>query len=827
MILKLNAMKKNCTLLFFFYISFQLSAQIQGTVNNSKNEPLAYVSVYLENTHIGTTSNELGLYELNISKKGKHTIIFQYLGYKTLKKIVEIDTFPYQLNISLEEENVLLNEVVINSKKNLANRIIRKVIENRKHYLEKITAYTSDFYSKGLFRIKNAPEKIFGQDIGDLGGGLDSTRSGVIYLSETVSKLFYKQPNSFKERILASKVSGNNSGFSYNQASDVNFNFYKNTIDIESKIVSPIASYAFNYYNYKLIGTFFEGKHLINKISIHPKRKTDNAFSGTIYIVEDDWAIYGLDLSITGKQMGQPVLDKLTLRHSYSYSKNEQYWPLISQLISFKFGMLGIHVDGQYTTGYSNYNFDPQFKENEFNNEVLSFEENSNKKDSVFWNSTRPVILTEEEKNDYKIKDSIQILKKSKKYLDSIDRKNNTLKISNVLFGYSFRNSHKDWSLNFSSALSGTQFNTVQGLNPSMDITYFTHNKDKGSRFMVQSNLNYGFSDRKWKATGKINYIFNSFSRPFLQISGGKKISQFNESEPISPMLNSATSLLFEDNYAKFYDKTFAEIYFSDELINGVRIQSSLGYEKRSPLVNTTDYVLLNDKQKIYTSNDPLNETNYNIPSFDEHSVYTFSTTANIRFGQNYISYPDKKINIESSVYPILTLFYNQNFASNENKYNFSEIGAKLVQNLDFDNKGSFKYNIKAGTFFKAEDISFIDYKHFNGNQTHISVSNNYTNAFNLMSYYNFSTHKSYAEFHAEHHFNGFILNKIPGIRNLSLKLVIGGHTLLTKDNKPYSEFSLGLENIGIGKLRFLRLDYVQSYHNGIRQDGLIFGLNF
>lgn len=79
-------MKKNCTLLFFFYISFQLSAQIQGTVNNSKNEPLAYVSVYLENTHIGTTSNELGLYELNISKKGKHTIIFQYLGYKTLKK---------------------------------------------------------------------------------------------------------------------------------------------------------------------------------------------------------------------------------------------------------------------------------------------------------------------------------------------------------------------------------------------------------------------------------------------------------------------------------------------------------------------------------------------------------------------------------------------------------------------------------------------------------------------------------------------------------------------------------------------------------------------
>lgn len=820
-------MKKNITFLFIFYLTFQLTAQIQGTVTNTKNEPLPYVSIYLENSNTGTTTNEQGVFELPISKNGNNTVVFQYLGYQTLKKTIEIETFPYELNVSLQEENIELREVIISSKENPANRIIKNTIDNRKRYLNKITSYTCDFYSKGIFRIKNAPEKIFGQKIGDLGGGLDSTRSGVIYLSETVSKISFKQPNLFKEQILASKVSGNNSGFSFNQASEVDFNFYKNTVDIESKVISPISSYAFNYYNYKLIGTFYEGEHLINKIEVSPKRKTDNVFTGIIYIVEDDWALYGLNLSLNGAQMGNPVLDKLTLKHSYTYSEKEKYWPIISQLISFKFGMLGINVDGQFTTAYSNYNFNPSFKEKEFNNEILSFTENSNKKDSAFWNATRPVILTAEEINDYKIKDSIQILKKSEKYLDSIDRKNNKFKIGDVLFGYSYRNSHKNSNLNFSSILTGINFNTVQGWNSAMKVSYNKSDKEAGSSFSASTNFNYGLSDEKLRIDGSVSYLFNSISKPYLQISGGKKISQFNGNEPITPIINSISTLYFESNYAKFYDKSFAKVLLSDEFSNGIRIQSSFGYEKRSPLVNTTNYVTINDKQKVYTSNDPLNENNHGIPSFEEHTVYTFQTSASIRFGQKYISLPNRKINVYDSDYPTINLSYNQNFASSEDNYNFGEISAQVLQHFDIDNKGTFSYNVKAGTFFEEDDIAFIDYKHFNGNQTHVNISSNYTDAFNLMPYYSFSTNNSYAEFHAEHNFKGYLLNKIPLINKLGFELVIGGHALLTKDKKPYSEYSFGLNNIGVGKIRFLRLDYVISNYNGVSQNGLVFGLTF
>ncbi|MDO9261536.1 MAG: DUF5686 family protein, partial [Flavobacteriaceae bacterium] len=158
-------MNKIFTLLFLILFSTQINAQIIGTVTNTQNIPLPYVSVYFENTSVGTTTNSKGIFEFSTSKKGKHTLVFQYLGYKTIKKEIEISTFPHVLNVVLSEENIQLKEVTINSKENPAHRIIKKTIENRKNHLSKIKAYTSDFYSKGIFRIKNAPEKILGQKL--------------------------------------------------------------------------------------------------------------------------------------------------------------------------------------------------------------------------------------------------------------------------------------------------------------------------------------------------------------------------------------------------------------------------------------------------------------------------------------------------------------------------------------------------------------------------------------------------------------------------------------------------------------------------------------
>ena len=55
----------------------------------------------------------------------------------------------------------------------------------------------------------------------------------------------------------------------------------------------------------------------------------------------------------------------------------------------------------------------------------------------------------------------------------------------------------------------------------------------------------------------------------------------------------------------------------------------------------------------------------------------------------------------------------------------------------------------------------------------------------------------------------------------------IGFHQLNIPNMKPYQEFTVGFDNIGWGKFRFLRVDYVRSYQNGYQGDGVMFGFKF
>ena len=187
-------MKKSVMILFLCF-AFAMNAQIKGTVADKEGAPLSSVSVYLNKTFTGTTTNDNGDYLLDIKKPGKYAVVFQIIGFTTLKKEVNITSFPFELDIVLEEENVQLKEIVISTKDNPANRIIRNVIANKDKNTDKYSNYTAKFYSRGLYKIKDAPEKFLGQTMGDFGGGLDSTRSGIVYLSETVSEInFQKKP---------------------------------------------------------------------------------------------------------------------------------------------------------------------------------------------------------------------------------------------------------------------------------------------------------------------------------------------------------------------------------------------------------------------------------------------------------------------------------------------------------------------------------------------------------------------------------------------------------------------------------------------------------
>ncbi|MDG2437572.1 MAG: DUF5686 and carboxypeptidase regulatory-like domain-containing protein [Polaribacter sp.] len=820
-------MKKIITL-FFLFVSVTFIGQVKGKITDMKNNPLSFVSVYLDNTVTGTTSNDNGDYILDLIRKGKYTIVFQFLGFKTVKKEVEISSFPFYLNVKLEEESVQLSEISISTKDNPANRIIRNVIANKDKNTDKFANYTAKFYSRGLYRIKDAPKKFLGQTLGDFGGGLDSTRSGIIYLSETISDIkFQKKPKNFKENIIASKVSGQDNGISFNRAEDANINFYENSVEFGNNLVSPLSTNAFSYYKFKLEGTFYDKNgRLINKIKILPKRKNDPVFNGSLYIVEDDWALYGADVSVTGAQVNIPVVDVLKLKQNYNYSDKNDAWVLISQSIDFRVNALGFKFDGRFSSAFSNYDFIPNFNEKTFTNEVLTFEKEATEKDSSYWITLRPVPLTTEEVKDYEVKDSLKVVRKSKKYLDSVNKKQNKVSFLSPITGYTYKNSFEKWSLSYDGLIKDLGFNTVQGFNTSMDVSYFKNINDKGSWWSAGVNVNYGFSEKIARPTFFFNKKWNNISRPRMSISVGVTTAQFNGRNPISKMDNLVRSLLRRENYLKIFEKEFAKIMYSEEIKNGIYFSSSLEYANRKPLFNTNNYSFARQsKTKPYTSNNPLDPTDYINTVFTEHSIASLKVGATFIFNQKYLSYPHRKFNIGNTKYPSLSLTYRKNFGASNSELNSDVFVANIRQNIDAGNYGKLAYNIGGGLFLKKKNIAFMDNLQANGNQL-LFITDNQLSSFGLLEYYKFYTNDRYAEAHLEHNFKGSVLGKIPLINNLNFHLVGGVKSLFMADKKPYSEYSLGLDNIGFGKWRFLRIDYVKSFHAGIKNDGFLLRLN-
>lgn len=818
-------MKKNLTLIFLF-LTLSNFAQVKGTVTDEKGNPLPFVSIYIENSYIGTTTNEQGQYELTVPKYSKYIIVFQYLGYKTQKIKFVIEKVMKKLDVTMPEEQITLNEVVINKKDNPANEVIRSAIAAKKENAETTAKYTADFYSRGIFRIKDAPKKILGQKFDFFDEVLDSTRSGILYLSETVSKITFQKPDKLKETIVASKVSGNDNGFSFNNAASANFDFYENYIPFRVNVISPIADNAFNYYKYKLEGTFFDAdQRQINKIKVTPKRPSEPAVEGYIYIVEDSWAIYAIDASIKGSQVQTPAMTLLTLKQSFSYNALNNIWVKNTQTLDFTAGIFEIKVSGRFTYVYNNYKFAPKFDKKTFTAETLSFENEANKKDDGFWNKIRPVPLTVEESADYVKKDILQEKKKSKTYLDSVDAKVNKFGAFDVIMGYTYKNSFQKWELGYDGVIKGLGFNSVQGFNINTGFSFRRRDEDTRTFSTIGTNFTFGLTEKKFRATASYINRFNNTNYSELKVSGGSSVAQFNPENPISRVVNSISTLFFKDNYMKLYEKNFVNATFGREIINGLFMNATVDYAERKPLWNTNERVIIQDHDDWFTSNNPLLPNDHFTPAITKHNLVKASVSARITFKQEYWTRPDGKFNFKNDKYPVVQIGFEKGFAGSENKYNFDHLNTRLTYDVTLVNKGNLAMNVKAGKFFNADNIAFVDYKHFNGNQTHIGQADRYLNVFNLLPYYTASTNDAYFEAHVEHDDQGYIMNKIPLLNKLRSTLVLGYHNLSVPERKSYHEFTIGLDNLGFGKFKFFRIDYVHSYQNHDDVDGVVFGI--
>lgn len=121
--MKISKVKNNYLSCFFslFLVSIGFSQEtiLQGKVTDTKNTALPYVNIGIPMKHTGTVSNENGIYKLKISSNTtkNDSVVFSYIGYKTIKMTVaELDNHKNSL-IQMEMEENQLEEVVFKTKK--------------------------------------------------------------------------------------------------------------------------------------------------------------------------------------------------------------------------------------------------------------------------------------------------------------------------------------------------------------------------------------------------------------------------------------------------------------------------------------------------------------------------------------------------------------------------------------------------------------------------------------------------------------------------------------------------------------------------------------
>ncbi|MDF0717680.1 TonB-dependent receptor [Muricauda sp. 334s03] len=110
-------------LITFFFISLLSHAQstkdstVFGKITSEDGSPLAYATVMIKGTKIGSLTDEQGNFEIN-APYGKHTVTVSFIGYATTSK--NIETSPenkrVELNFVLRENAESLDEVTVNGK---------------------------------------------------------------------------------------------------------------------------------------------------------------------------------------------------------------------------------------------------------------------------------------------------------------------------------------------------------------------------------------------------------------------------------------------------------------------------------------------------------------------------------------------------------------------------------------------------------------------------------------------------------------------------------------------------------------------------------------
>lgn len=795
---------------------------IKGKVTDATTgDPIPFANIAIQSQLVGTTTNFDGVYELTFSPPAD-SLLVTYVGYTTKSKAIAPNQREQVIDIQLSPGAQQLREVKILAGENPAYAIIRKVVANRKrNNPDELSAYEYQSYNKIQIDINNLSEKFRSRkpvkkmthivERFDAAKGENGETIIPIFISESVSDVFYRQnPKKKKEVINKTKVSGVGltDGSVVSQLIGSTFqqyNFYNNWLNILQKdFVSPISDNWKLYYEYYLADSLSNGTGYDYHIEFEPRQKQDLAFTGSFWIDGSTFALTQIDVGV-GKEANLNYIEKIKVQQSYEFSGNEKNWlPAKTRVL------IDVDEPTPQTAGMllKFYSANSKFKieaprETRFYDTAIELKEDYRDHDSTFWVQSRPENLSPTEKLTFQLVDSLKALPVVKTYSQILN-----------IFVNGYQKIDK-WNID---------------IGPYLFL--YANNKVEGHRFRLGFRTDPGFS-RKWIFSGYgafgtrdhafkygagMDYIISRKPWTMAGISYSKDLERLGVSaETIGPNTIFGAFSRF-GAFRRPYWQEDISAYFKRELVKGLTGSIQVRHRNFDPLFPFSYRV------------DPKAGDGSLVKSAFEITEVNLETRLAAK--ETFLQNENERISMGNGNSPALTLRYTLGI-----KHLFG--GDFSYNKLSFNIKQSFRAGVAGRTYYNVTFgyiPSTLPYPLLYtplGNESLFYVDN----AYNLMRYFEFISDR-YIALRMEHNFEGFILNRIPAIRRLKLRMLATGRlfygsisnanlsltsttdesgqktmTFNPLNGKPYMEVGYGIDNIfKTGRVDFLhRLSYLNN----------------
>jgi hypothetical protein len=658
------------SIIFFILTSYITEAQIlKGSVTDQKGEPIPYATVYIQELKQGTTANTKGDFEFKLPP-GKYLVICQSLGYEPVFVDITLTDQTITRDFILPEQYYEIPEVRITaSGENPAYIIMRKAIGLAPYYLNHVSYYKADVYLKGNLTIKRIPkimERAIKMEARSSSSGTSAStntiKAGDSYFMESFNEIEFTAPDKYVQRVLSVNSTFPEGGNEISPMDYIQASLYQPVL--ADVAISPLSPEAFFHYDFRYLGASPQGNFIINKIEVIPKRKSQQLFKGTIYIIEDLWCLHSVDLT------NENIIGTIRLQQLY-IPVQEEIWMPVSHKFDINISIIGFKADvgygssvkyrevrpnealqrpssltADYTRRYAAYDTTEE-KPDEQIEKILQKEELSNrdmmrlsrlmkkqseesiedsisknleikdnttyiiekdaaKKDSSYWTEIRPIPLSDVEIKNLRISDSTKALLEAKGRT-ATDTTGTAKKKSRAFTA--LRNIMFDHTWSDTTGFRFTNGGLVDLRNLSFNtVDGFVYGVDfriskscKGNRSLsLYPDVRWAFSREVLMWRINTNYNFNGMKQKQIFIRTGITSKDLNTGGGINPLLNTATSLLCKRNYLKLYESKYMIIGYRTEIVNGLTIELRAGYDDRRVLENTTDFSLIGSSREYY-----------------------------------------------------------------------------------------------------------------------------------------------------------------------------------------------------------------------------------